>query len=45
MRSFLYFLARLLGDLASIRKGNAGRRIARRLTGRITGKFLGGLFR
>jgi hypothetical protein len=33
-RSFLYWLARLLGDINAVQKGQVGRRIARRLAGR-----------
>ena len=44
-RSFLYWLARSLGDVNAARKGRIGRRIGRRLTGRITGRLLGKLFR
>ncbi len=40
-RSFLYWLARLLGDVNAVKKGRVGRRVARRATGRATG----GLFR
>ena len=44
-RSFLYLLARLLGDVQAVRRGRVGRRIARRGAGRITGRGLGRLFR
>jgi hypothetical protein len=45
-RSFLYALARFLGDVNAVRKGpNAVvRRIGRRVAGRATGKLLGRLF-
>lgn len=45
MRSFLYCMARLLGDLNAIERGKIGTRIARRAAGRLTGRFLGRLFR
>lgn len=44
LRSFLYALARLLGDWNAIRRGRVGRRIARRIAGKVTGRFLGKLF-
>lgn len=45
MRSLLYLLARILGDLNAIKKGKVGRRVARRAGGKLTGRILGGLFR
>ena len=42
-RSFLYALARILGDIQAIRHGRIGQRIGRRVTGRITGRLLGRL--
>jgi hypothetical protein len=44
-RSFLYMLARLLGDVNAVQKGRVGRRIGRRVAGRATGRGLGRLFR
>ncbi len=44
-RSFLYKLARLLGDVNAVKKGQVGRRVARRTTGRGLGRLLGKLFR
>ena len=44
-RSWLYQLAKLLGDANAIKKGKAGRRIARRAAGKITGKGLRKLFK
>jgi hypothetical protein len=44
-RSFLYLLARLLGDLNAVQKGKVGRRIGRRLAGKATGRALGKLFK
>lgn len=45
LRSFLYTIARLLGDLNAIQKGTVGKRIARRAVGRVTGRGIGKLFR
>ena len=45
LRSFLYWCARILGDLQAIRRGRVGKRIARRAAGRMTGRALGRLFR
>lgn len=44
-RGFLYWLARLLGDVQAVKKGRIGRRVGRRLTGRLTGRWLGRLFK
>jgi hypothetical protein len=45
MRSFLYKLARLLGDINAVKKGRVGRRIGRRVAGKYTGRGLGRLFK
>jgi hypothetical protein len=42
VRSFLYWLARFLGDLNAIGKGKVGRRIANKAIGR---KFVSKLWR
>ncbi|MCS7053989.1 MAG: hypothetical protein NZM09_09700 [Ignavibacterium sp.] len=44
IRSFLYTLAKILGDINAIRKGKIAERIARRGAGRVTGKVLGKIF-
>jgi hypothetical protein len=44
-RSFLYKLARILGDVNAVQKGRVGRRIGRRAAGRMTGRFLGKIFK
>ena len=44
-RGFLYFLARILGDINAVKKGKVGKRIGRRAAGKITGRGLGKLFR
>ncbi len=45
MRSFLYWLARLMGDVNAVNKGKVGKRIGRRVAGRMTGKGLRKLFK
>ena len=45
MRSFLYFLARILGDAEAVKKDRIKKRIGRRMAGRVTGKFLKKLFK
>ncbi len=44
-RGFLYWLAKLLGDINAVRRGRVGRRIARRAAGKATGRGLGKLFK
>lgn len=39
-RGFLYWLARILGDVSAVRKRRIGKRIKRRILGRITGRIL-----
>lgn len=41
MRSFLYVLARLIGDILSVLSGSVVRRIGRRAAGRASGKAMG----
>ncbi len=45
MRSFLYWLAKALGDWNAIRKGRVGGRVLRRGAGKITGRWMGKMFR
>jgi hypothetical protein len=47
LRSLLYALARLLGDVRAVEKGPEAtiKRIGRRGAGMMTGRFLGRLFR
>lgn len=47
IRSFLYKLARLMGDTQAMGKGPqaVGRRIGRRLAGKLTGRILGRIFK
>jgi len=45
LRSSLYKVARIMGDINAVKKGKVGRRIARRAAGKGTGKALGKLFK
>ena len=45
MRSLLYLIAKLLGDINAVRKGKVARRAGRRVAGKLTGRFLGKLFK
>ena len=45
IRSLLYLLGRVLGDVNAAKKGRVGRRIARRAAGRAAGTGLGKLFK
>ena len=45
MRSFLYLIARILGDINAVRKGKVARRVGRRAAGKVAGRFLGRLFK
>jgi hypothetical protein len=45
IRSILYFLAKLLGDVNAVQKGRVGRRVGRRVAGKATGKALRKLFK
>ena len=44
-RGFLYWLARVLGDVNAVKKGKVGKRIERRVTGKVTGRGLRKLFK
>ena len=46
-RSWMYWLARLLGDVSAVSQGPGaiGKRLARRVAGKGTGRLLGKLFR
>ena len=44
-RSFLYFVAKLLGDINGVKRGRVPRRIARRVAGKLTGQLLGKIFK
>ena len=45
VRSFLYFFAKILGDVNAVKKGKVGKRVGRRVAGRATGKLLGRMFK
>ncbi len=45
IRTLLYALARLLGDISAVKRGRVGKRIARRVAGKATGRMLAKLFR
>jgi len=47
IRGWLYWLARLLGDVNAIQRGPHAieQRVERRLVGKLAGRFLGKLFR
>lgn len=44
MRSFLYFLARILGDLNAVRRNRVPQRLARRAAGWAVGRTLFRMF-
>ena len=44
-RGFLYWLAKLLGDINAVKKGKVGRRVGRRIAGKATGRLFGKIFR
>jgi hypothetical protein len=44
LRSLLYLLAKLMGDINAVSKGKVGRRIGRRLYGKATGRLARKLF-
>lgn len=45
VRSLLYGLAKLLGDVSAVKKGTVGKRVARRAAGKATGKAFKKLFK
>lgn len=45
IRSSLYKVARIMGDVSAVKKGKVGKRVARRAAGKITGRSLGKLFK
>jgi len=44
-RGFLYWLAKILGDISAVQKGKVGKRIIRRGAGKVTGKGMRKLFK
>jgi len=45
IRSSLYKIARIMGDVNAVQKGKVGKRIAQRAAGKATGRSLGKLFK
>jgi hypothetical protein len=45
LRNALYKVARLMGDANAVKKGKAGKRVARRAAGKVAGRSLGKLFK
>jgi hypothetical protein len=45
MRSWLYKIAKWLGDISAVRKGRVKKRITRRVAGKLTGKTLWRMFK
>lgn len=45
IRSLLYRIARILGDINAVSRGKVGRRIGRRAAGKVTSRWLSRLFR
>ena len=45
VRSLLYRLGRLLGDVSAVEKGKVPQRVERRIAGKFTARILGKLFR
>ena len=45
IRTWLYQIARLMGDVNAVKKGKVGRRVARRGAGKLTGRGIGKLFK
>lgn len=45
IRSWLYRIARFLGDVNAVKRGRVGRRVGRRGAGRLTARGLGRLFK
>ncbi len=44
-RSFLYTLAKLMGDVSAVKKGKVGKRVQRRVAGKATGRAMRKLFK
>ena len=45
VRGLLYLVAKLLGDIASVKKGKVNRRAGRRVAGKGTGRLLRKFFK
>lgn len=44
MRSLLYLIAKLLGDVTAVLTGRVGRRVGRRIAGKATGSLFRRIF-
>lgn len=44
-RAFMYKLAKFLGDVQAVKRGNVSRRVGRRAYGKVSGKLARKLFR
>lgn len=44
MRSLLYQLAKIMGDVSAVKNGRVTRRVGRRVAGRYSGRTMGRLF-
>lgn len=45
MRTLLYIIAKLLGDINAVNKGRVAKRVQRRVAGKLTGRLFGKLFK
>jgi len=45
LRSSLYKIARIMGDVNAVQKDKVGKRMVRRVTGKVTGRSLDKLFK
>lgn len=45
LRSMLYLIAKIMGDINAINKGTVDKRIGRRIVGHAAGKGIGKLFK
>ena len=44
-RGWLYYIAKIMGDVNAVKKGKVGQRIGRRVVGKATGRGIGKLFK
>ncbi len=45
LRSLLYLLGKLLGDISAVSKGKVGKRVGRRIVGKVAGKGIRKIFK
>jgi len=45
VRSILYLIARLLGDVSAVQRGRVGQRLARRAAGKVVGRIFRVIFK